>query len=98
MMDKIDVVVEKRFQREFPDKALAEVAITTKNGKTLSSGIMSARWDPGSGAPTDEKLEEKFIWLVKPVLGEKKVKKLVKMIWKFENFTDLEKFTHYCIK
>jgi len=98
MMDKIDVVVEKRFQREFPDKALAEVAITTKNGKTLSSGIMSARWDPGSGAPTDEKLEEKFIWLVKPVLGEKKVKKLVKMIWKFENLTDLEKFTHYCIK
>jgi 2-methylcitrate dehydratase PrpD len=98
MMDKIDVVVEDRFQSEFPDKALAEVAITTKDGKILSSGIVSARWDSGSDTPTDEELEEKFFWLAQPVLGEKKIKKLVKMIWEFENLTDLKKFTRYCIK
>ena len=29
MMDRVTVVAEERFQREFPAKALAEVTITT---------------------------------------------------------------------
>lgn len=98
MMGRIEVLVEDRFQKEFPERALAEVSVITKDGKILNSGIVSARWEPGSDAPTDEELEKKFFWLVQPVLGEAKAKKLVKMIWEFENLTDLKEFMRYCIK
>lgn len=98
MMGRIEVVVEDRFQKEFPERALVEVSIITKDGKILNSGIVSARWEPDSDAPTDDELEKKFFWLVKPVLGEGKTERLVKMIWQFDSITDLKDFMPYCIQ
>lgn len=98
MMRKVEVLVEDRFQREFPERALAEVHIIKRDGEILNSGVVSARWESGNDAPTDEELEKKFFWLVKPVLGEGKAERLVKMIWQFDSITDLKDFIPYCIQ
>jgi len=60
MMDKIQIISEERFQKEFPARAESEVEITTSTGSKFSSGVMSARWDPHSSLPTDRELANKF--------------------------------------
>ena len=47
--------------------------IFTTSGERLSSGRVEAQWEPPDPLPTDAELEDKFVWLVEPVLGEAKV-------------------------
>jgi hypothetical protein len=82
-MDQVEVVVEDRFQVEFPAKALAEVVIETRDGRSFCSGVMSAAWDPASTLPTDEELREKFHWLVEPVVGTERAAAIEDLIWRF---------------
>ena len=77
MMDKIRIIAEERFQKEFPAKAESEVEITTTTGTVFVSGVMSARWDSHNTLPTDLELENKFLWLTSPVLGKAKAGALV---------------------
>lgn len=84
MMDWVTVVAEERFQREFPAKALAEVTITTQDGRSLTSGVLSARWDPASALPTDDELRAKFRWLAAPVVGEEKARQIESLVWRRE--------------
>ncbi|MEN8212023.1 MAG: MmgE/PrpD family protein, partial [Thermodesulfobacteriota bacterium] len=69
VMDKIRIEAHERFQKEFPDKAQSEVEITTMTGIKFCSGVMSARWDPHTTFPTDQELENKFLWLTTDILG-----------------------------
>jgi len=87
MMDKIQIIAQDRFQKEFPQKAESEVEITTTAGNHFLSGVMSARWDPHTTFPTDMELEKKFLWLTSPVLGKTQAETLANLIWNF----DLEK-------
>lgn len=98
MMDRIDVVAEERFQKEFPERALAEVRIQSTDGRNFSSGVLSARWDPGSQLPTDAELIEKFHWLTRPVLGTEKAGEIEKIIWTFEEINSIEKLIQWCVK
>ncbi len=91
IMDKIEVIAERRFQEKFPAKALAEVRIETGNGKSFNSGAMSARWEPSSGLPSDNELVEKFHWLAAPVVGIEKAKEIELMIWDFEKSGDIRR-------
>lgn len=50
----------------------------------FSSGIMSARWDLHTTLPTDRELEDKFFWLVSPVLGKTNADALKNLIMNFE--------------
>lgn len=97
MMDKIQIVAQDRFQTEYPEKAESEVEITTITGKQFSSGIMSARWDIHSSLPTDRELEDKFLWLVSPVLGQARAGSLATLIWNFEQEKKLDKMIELCI-
>ncbi len=98
MMDKIRIVVEERFQKEFPAKAESEVEITTTTGTVFVSGMMSARWDPHTTFPTDQELENKFLWLTSPVLGEAKASALVNLIWHFDREEKLDKMIDLCVQ
>ena len=84
MMDKVTVIVEDRFQKEFPAKALAEVMIETNQGCVLKSGVISASWDPASRLPTDAELTAKFHWLVDPVVGAGRAGEIEMLIWRFD--------------
>ncbi|MBW2249040.1 MAG: MmgE/PrpD family protein [Deltaproteobacteria bacterium] len=97
MMDKISIIAQDRFQKEFPAKAESEVEITTTAGSVFSSGVMSARWDPHSTFPKDLELENKFLWLVSPVLGKTKAESLVKLIWNFDREEKLDSLIDLCI-
>ena len=97
MMDKIQIIAQDRFQKEFPQKAESEVEITTTAGKLFSSGVMSARWDPHTTFPTDMELEKKFLWLTSPVLGKSQAESLVNLIWNFDLQETLDKMIHLCI-
>ncbi len=97
MMDKIQIISEDRFQKKFPEKAESEVEITTMAGKVFSSGVMSARWDYHSTLPTDQELENKFLWLTAPVLGQTQAKSLATLVWNFEQEEELDKMIDLCI-
>ncbi len=96
MMDKISTIAQKRFQKNFPDKAESEVEITTHDGRQFSSGVMSARWDLHSTLPTDQELEDKFLWLTIPVLGQTCANDLKNLIMDFEQEKSLDKLIHLC--
>jgi 2-methylcitrate dehydratase PrpD len=98
MMDKIQIIAQDRFQKEFPDKAESEVEITTTKKAVFSSGVMSARWDVHSALPTDKELKDKFLWLTTPVLGETRAKSLVNLIWNFDKEDKLDTLIDLCIK
>ncbi len=97
MMDKIEIIPQDRFQKEFPQKAESEVEITTTTGKQFLSGVMSARWDLQTTLPTDMELEKKFLWLTSPVLGKTQAKSLANLIWNFDQEKNLDKMIDLCI-
>ena len=98
MMDRIKVIVEERFQNEFPAKTLANIEVEDIHGRVHQSGVMSARWDLSNKLPTDMELEEKFLWLVGPVLGKSNARSLTDMIWKFENIYTISEMITLCIE
>ncbi len=98
LMDRIDVTTADRFNREFPAKALAEVVVETTDGRSIKSGVMSAKWDPASGLPTDAELEAKFLWLVEPVLGKKTASKLTEMVRDFDRTGPFREWIRRCLK
>ncbi|THB81123.1 MAG: MmgE/PrpD family protein [Desulfobacteraceae bacterium] len=96
MMDKIEIIAQERFQRLFPEKAESEVEIVTRSGNRFNSGMMSARWDIHTTLPTDSELEEKFLWLAGPLLGDKKAVELKDYIWQIDRFKDLVQLYELC--
>ena len=98
MMDKIQIIAEERFQKEFPAKAESQVEITTSNGSVFPSRVMSAKWDTHSTLPTDKELENKFLWLTVPVIGKAKAQSLVNLIWNFDQEEKLDKLIDLCIR
>ncbi|MDA3915965.1 MAG: MmgE/PrpD family protein [Deltaproteobacteria bacterium] len=97
MMDKIQIIAQERFQKEFPARAESEVELTTTRGGVFSSGVMSARWDTHSTLPTDLELENKFLWLSSPVIGKIKAELLIDHIWNFDREERLDKLFDLCI-
>jgi len=58
---------------------------------------MSARWDPYTTFPADMELEEKFLWLTAPVLGEAQAESLAALVWNFEQEETPAKMIDLCI-
>lgn len=97
IMDKIAVVAEHCFQKEFPAQALAEVHIKTSNGN-FSFGTMSARWEPACGLPSDRELVEKFYWLAEPIVGIENARKIESAIWKLEDVDNMQELVKLCYR
>jgi len=98
IMDKIRIIAQERFQKDFPAKAESEVEITATNGKVFASGVMSAKWDPLTVFPTDQELENKFLWLTSPVIGEAKANALASLIWHLDREEKLDRMIELCIQ
>ncbi|OQY50313.1 MAG: hypothetical protein B6230_06475 [Desulfobacteraceae bacterium 4572_89] len=96
IMDKIEVFVEDRFQKEFPAKTLADIEIEDIHGNCIRSGVMSARWDLSNTLPTDKELKEKFLWLVSPVLGNDKARLLIELIFKLDQCESIDPLMDLC--
>ena len=80
LADKVLVEVEPKFQKDFPQKTLAEVRISTTSGTSHSSGPMEPKWESSTGLPTEDELHEKFLWLAGPVLGREQAESLAQLV------------------
>jgi 2-methylcitrate dehydratase PrpD len=76
---RVEVVVDAKLDKAFPDQALAWVEIETTEGGCARSGISAAQGDPGT-LFRDKELIDKFSTLADPVLGSDCAKKLVSAI------------------
>ncbi len=97
LADKIHVEVEEEFEKAFPQKTFAEVMIVTRDGRELRSGKMEPRWEPPD-YPTDEELEQKFLYLATPVLGEEKARRLVELAWDLDRIESVQDILNLCVR
>ena len=98
LADRVHTEVSINFEKMFPSKACAEVVIETHQGKIFNSGPVEAMWEPPDSLPSDSELEEKFHWLVDPVLGQEKTDPLAALIWDFDKVEDLNILINHCLK
>ena len=54
---------------QFPEKCLARIIVTLKNGKTIKSATLSAKGDPDNPY-SQEEMRTKFLDLTAPLIGE----------------------------
>ena len=98
LADRVEVEVASEFEEDFPQKTYAEVVVHTKDGQELSSGRVEPIWEPPNGLPADSELEEKFVGMVEPVLGPRKVQEITRMIWDFEKVDGIKSLIKGCIR
>ena len=96
LMDRVSVVPVDAFEAAFPAKALAEVVITTADGRSLTSGVMAAGWEPPDTLPSDAELRAKFEWLVTPVLGPDRTRALAAAVAGFDRLEDARDLIALC--
>ena len=98
LADRVHAEVSINFEKMFPSKACAEVVIETHQGKIFNSGPVEAMWEPPDTLPSDSELEEKFHWLVDPILGQEKTDPLAALIWDLDKMEDLSILINHCLK
>ena len=98
LADKVEAEVEETFEKAFPAKAYAEVIIHTKDGRLLTSGPVEARWERPHTLPSDAELEEKFCWLVDPLLGSRNTQMIASMTWELEKVEGMRRLIDYCVR
>jgi 2-methylcitrate dehydratase PrpD len=95
--DRVRVEVKEEFENAFPQKTIAEVTIVTTDGRQLESGPVEPKWEPPL-LPSDEELEQKFVGLVAPVLGEKKCRRLAELAWGLDQIESIRQIMDACLR
>ena len=93
LMKKINVRVDPKIQKRFPEQCMAEIEIMTNQGRRYRSGLTSARGDEDNPL-SERELEDKFINLTKILLTERQIHTLIGIVKNFEDYSirDLVKF------
>ncbi len=97
LASKVTTEVDERFEAAFPSKTYAEVIVETQGGDFFLSGRMEPRWEPPDTLPADSELEEKFLWLVGPVIGEGKAQDLMERIWSADRWRTIDPIFDGCL-
>jgi 2-methylcitrate dehydratase PrpD len=96
LLARVKTEMAPELEAEFPAKAPAEVVVETTGGQIFFSGRMEAQWEPPDTLPSDEDLENKFLWLARPVLGKKKASALVEKIWSADRWATIDPLLEGC--
>ena len=88
LMKKIEVTIDPELDAAFPNQRAARVAIETKDGRK-SEFLQPARKGDPELPLTDRDLEDKYLELASPVIGEASAKALVAKLWKLEKIANL---------
>lgn len=88
LAERVEVEVVANYEQAFPAKTLADVEVVTTDGRHLLAAAKQAMWEPPDTLPSDAELEQKFRWLVEPVLGQERAGELVDLIWRFEQVNE----------
>ena len=98
LLDRVSTEVAPEFEAEFPAKAPAEVIVETTTGDVFRSGRIEAFWEPPDTLPSDQELEEKFLWLTAPVIGKIKAMNLKDRLWSADQWATIDPIIDGCRK
>jgi 2-methylcitrate dehydratase PrpD len=87
-MARIELTVDAALDAGFPGQRAARVMIETRDGRQCEYLQPTRKGDPEQPL-TDVDLNEKFLELVQPVLGDTKAKALLAELWMLESALDL---------
>ncbi len=89
LMKKIEVTIDPELDASFPGQRAARVAIETTDGRKADYLQPARKGDPELPL-TDRDLEDKFLELAGPVLGDAAAKALVEKLWRLEKIETLD--------
>jgi 2-methylcitrate dehydratase PrpD len=89
MMKKIECVADRELSKGYPGQRAAHVAIDTADGRSLVHFQPTRKGDPEMPL-TDEELNDKYVELAVPVLGEAAARSLLEQLWALERLKTCE--------
>lgn len=88
LMRKIEHLIDPGLDAAFPAQRAARVAIDTIDGRREETLQPNRKGDPELPL-SDAELEDKYLELASPVLGDAKARALVKKLWALESIADV---------
>jgi 2-methylcitrate dehydratase PrpD len=89
LMAKVELSADPEFSRAFPRQRAARVEIETTDGRKLSHVQETRKGDPELPL-TDAELNDKYLELAAPVLGDASARALLKDLWALETLETVE--------
>jgi len=89
MMKKIECVADPELSKGYPTQRAAQVEIETADGRRLAHFQPTRKGDPEMPL-TDEELNDKYLELAAPVLGEAAARTLLEQLWVLETLKNCE--------
>jgi 2-methylcitrate dehydratase PrpD len=89
LMRRIDVTVDPELDAAFPAQRAARIAIETRDGRRVEHLQPTRKGDPEAPL-SDVELEQKYLELASPVLGEKRARELLARLWRLEHEARLD--------
>jgi 2-methylcitrate dehydratase PrpD len=84
LMRRIDVVVDPALDASFPAQRAARVTIQAREGRRAEHLQPTRKGDPDAPL-SDAELEDKYLELASPVLGEERARELLARLWRLES-------------
>jgi 2-methylcitrate dehydratase PrpD len=88
-MQRIECVADAELSRAFPGQRAARVEIELADGRRLAHFQPTRKGDPEMPL-TDAELNEKFLELTMPVLGDTRARALLARLWALESEKNLD--------
>jgi 2-methylcitrate dehydratase PrpD len=89
LMKKIEVVADPELSKGYPTQRAAQVEIETTDGRKLSHFQPTRKGDPEMPL-TDDELNDKFLELATPVLGETAARALLDQLWRTDRLPSVD--------
>jgi 2-methylcitrate dehydratase PrpD len=88
-MQKVECIADPELSRAFPGQRAARVEIELADGRKVMHFQPNRKGDPEIPL-SDEELNDKFMELTVPVLGEPAARALLKDVWALETLQNVE--------
>jgi 2-methylcitrate dehydratase PrpD len=89
LMKRIEVVADPQLSKGYPGQRAAQVEIETNDGRKLAHFQPTRKGDPEMPL-TDQELDDKFLELAAPVIGEAGARALLAELWRTEKLASVE--------
>jgi 2-methylcitrate dehydratase len=89
LTDKISVIDDAEFSRQFPEKIPCRIELQMRNGERRTATVEYPRGDTRNPM-TDGEVDEKFRDLAQRALTKRQTDSVLNLLWRFETLTDVD--------
>lgn len=89
LLAKIEVTADPELSKGYPGQRAAHVEIELNDGRVLKHFQPTRKGDPEMPL-SDEELNDKFLELTAPVVGDLKARQLLERLWKLDKLKDVD--------